>query len=157
MVIASKYTNVIDSPIGKLGILTAESKLVKIDFLLASSPLVDSKDPLSSRVVSSLEGYFSSSKEKFDLPFSLSGTLLQNRIWLLLKKIPVGETITYGKLAEKLQTSPRVVGNACRSNPLPIFIPCHRVVGAKDIGGFCGMVAGGKIKIKEWLLNHEKV
>ena len=66
--------------------------------------------------------------------------------------------MTYGELARKIGTGPRVVGNACRCNPIPIIIPCHRVVAAASLGGYCGETkqGTGTVKIKEWLLKHEQ-
>ena len=65
--------------------------------------------------------------------------------------------LTYGEMAKKLDSSPRAVGNACRANPLPIIIPCHRVVSQSGIGGYGGHTEGEVLAIKEWLLHHEGV
>ena len=72
-----------------------------------------------------------------------------------LHAIKPGQTRTYGDIARQLNSSPRAVGNACRSNPVPIFIPCHRVVSASGRGGFMGHTSGEPLEIKEWLLTHE--
>ena len=62
---------------------------------------------------------------------------------------------TYGELAKLLNTSAQAVGNACRENPIPIIIPCHRVVSRASLGGYCGKTSGSKIQIKTWLLQNE--
>jgi methylated-DNA-[protein]-cysteine S-methyltransferase len=69
--------------------------------------------------------------------------------------IPPGEVRTYGALARKLRSSARAVGNACRANPVPMVVPCHRVVGATGLGGYMGAFTGDPLAIKEWLLRHE--
>jgi methylated-DNA-[protein]-cysteine S-methyltransferase len=64
--------------------------------------------------------------------------------------------MTYQELADKLQTSPRAIGNACRANPTPIIVPCHRIVAKSHMGGFAGDTQGKLLDIKKWLLEHEK-
>jgi methylated-DNA-[protein]-cysteine S-methyltransferase len=86
------------------------------------------------------------------------GTAFQQRLWRALCDIPVGETRTYGELAKELGSAPRAVGQACRCNPLPILVPCHRVVSAQGIGGYDGAEeAGVELQRKRWLLHHEGV
>jgi len=85
----------------------------------------------------------------------LQGTDFQRRVWRALSKIPYAEVKTYGQLAKELQTSARAIGNACRQNPLPIIIPCHRIVASHGIGGFAGKTTGSHIDAKRWLLAHE--
>jgi methylated-DNA-[protein]-cysteine S-methyltransferase len=72
-----------------------------------------------------------------------------------LRSIPPGRTRTYGELASKLGTSARAVGGACRANPCPVVVPCHRVVAANGLGGFAGDTSGRKLEVKRWLLRHE--
>ena len=72
-----------------------------------------------------------------------------------MRDIPRGEVRTYGELAKQLNSSARAVGNACRRNPIPIIIPCHRVVAKKGIGGFAGHTEGATIELKQWLLAFE--
>lgn len=101
--------------------------------------------------------YFSSAKVFKEIQLAPQGTLFQRTVWNELKKIPLGETRTYGEIAKKLNSSARAVGNACRKNPIQIIIPCHRVVSAKGIGGYAGKTEGGQLAIKRWLLNHEGI
>ena len=84
-----------------------------------------------------------------------NGTPYQKKVWLALQQIPPGETKTYGDLANEINSNPRAIGNACRENPLPIIIPCHRIVAKNGIGGYAGKVDGNNIDIKQWLLKHE--
>ena len=83
------------------------------------------------------------------------GTPYQQKVWQALQRIPVGEVRTYGELAKELGSCARAVAQACRANPLPIFIPCHRVVSASGIGGYMGKTDGPQLEIKRWLLHHE--
>ncbi len=87
---------------------------------------------------------------------NLKGTAFQKRVWQALCNIPPGTTKTYGELAKELHTSPRAIGNACRKNPLPIIIPCHRVVAKNSLGGYAGARTGELIEFKKWLLENEK-
>lgn len=118
---------------------------------------IDSDPQKTKIVVQQLMDYFSLAISLKTIPVVLTGTMFQKSVWSELRKIPLGETRTYGDIAKKLNSSPRAVGNACRKNPIPIIIPCHRVISASGIGGFAGEVEGRQIKIKRWLLNHEGV
>ena len=104
-----------------------------------------------------LNQYFKSAIAFTEIPLKTHGTGFQRAVWAEISKIPLGETRTYGEIATKINSSPRAVGNACRNNPIPIIIPCHRVVSANSIGGYEGETQGGKINVKRWLLNHEGV
>jgi methylated-DNA-[protein]-cysteine S-methyltransferase len=100
-----------------------------------------------------LADYFSGKLRKFDLPLALNGTAFQERVWRALAEIPYGETRSYGWLAGHLDApnASRAVGAANGANPLPIVLPCHRVIGAD--GSLTGF--GGGIETKRFLLAHE--
>lgn len=151
-----KYDSVINSILGKLGVVIVDKKIARIDFLSTSIPLIPPNSLAAKRIISKIKKYFCDPNSKFNLTINLSGTVLQQKIWRLLRTIPVGATITYGELAKIIKTSPRVIGNACRRNPVPIIIPCHRVVAASGLGGYCGKTGQTTLKIKMWLLNHER-
>ncbi|MDX1824537.1 MAG: methylated-DNA--[protein]-cysteine S-methyltransferase [Thiohalomonadales bacterium] len=104
-----------------------------------------------------LKRYFDAPHVSFDVPLQQQGTPYQQRVWQALQRIPPGQTLTYGQLANRLHTSPRAIGNACRQNPLPLLIPCHRVVAANGLGGFSGKTTGVRVALKRWLLQHEGV
>ena len=89
------------------------------------------------------------------LPLSPEGTDFQLRVWSELLKIPPGRPVTYGELAQRVGSGPRAVGGACRANPIPLLIPCHRVVAATGLGGFAGHRQGAWPAMKRWLLEHE--
>ena len=80
-----------------------------------------------------------------------------NGCWAALQDIPAGTVLTYGELARQLDSAARAIGGACRNNPIPILIPCHRVVGQQGLGGYAGAVTGDPLGIKRWLLRHEGV
>jgi methylated-DNA-[protein]-cysteine S-methyltransferase len=101
--------------------------------------------------------YFADGAFRFDLPLGLQGTDFQRQVWQLLRGIPAGATVTYGELAGQLGGSPRAVGGACRANPCPIVVPCHRVLAKDGPGGFAGGTGGRRLAVKLWLLRHEGV
>ena len=102
-----------------------------------------------------LLAYFQSPVRPIDLPVQLAGTPFQRRVWDLIAAIPPGATRSYGALAAELRTSARAVGGACRANPCPLVVPCHRVVARHGLGGFAGDRNGRLLGIKRWLLAHE--
>lgn len=89
-------------------------------------------------VVKQLDEYFRGVRTRLDFPVKVSGTEFQLRVWQALRDVPYGSTISYGELAKRLNTSPRAVGQALKRNPLPLYFPCHRVVGKSSLGGFSG-------------------
>lgn len=107
------------------------------------------------RAAAALHRYFEDPAFTPSVPIDASGTPFQRRVWRALREIRPGSTMTYGALAQKLGTSARAVGGACRENPLPIVVPCHRVVAAGGAGGFMGRTGGRALDIKSWLLRHE--
>jgi methylated-DNA-[protein]-cysteine S-methyltransferase len=147
------YQAVIVSPIGRLGIKVSETHLIGIDFLAAHHAMHPPTRQLAQQVTQELQVYFRTVFFNFTVPYVIVGTRFQKQVWQALVQIPIGKTVTYGELANRLGTSPRAVGNACRANPLPIIIPCHRVVGQKNLGGYYGM--GETVQPKVWLLEHE--
>lgn len=100
-----------------------------------------------------LADYFDGRLTDFSLPLSPLGTPFQHRVWRALCNIPYGEVRSYGELARALRTGPRAVGMACARNPLPVLIPCHRVVGAN--GALTGYSGGDGLATKDLLLHLE--
>ena len=151
-----QHDAVINSPIGKLGIVVVANKLVKIDFLPRQSSTLVTHNFVIQQTIKQLKEYFCHPRVRFKIPLCLAGTPLQQQIWQAIQRIPCGKTMTYGELAQKIATSPRVIGNACRCNPIPLVIPCHRVVAATDLGGYCGKGNKNRLLIKQWLLDFEQ-
>ena len=148
------YAAVIAAPFGRLGIHAREA-LTSIDFVSTRIPLQAPRTPLARRVCAQLKAYFADPRTRFDLPLAPGGTQFQQRAWRALQRIPSGTARTYGELARTLKSAPRAVGCACRANPIPIVVPCHRVVAASGPGGFMGATRGRAMDIKRWLLEHE--
>lgn len=143
------------TPFGALGISTGEA-LVSIDFLSGSTRPRNPATALAREACAQLRAYFRNPHHVFDLPLALGGSVYQERVWSALRRIPTGEVMTYGALASQLDSGARAVGAACRQNPVPVIVPCHRVVAAGGLGGFMGRSQGAAIKIKRWLLEHER-
>ena len=104
-----------------------------------------------------LDAYFSGRLNSFDYPPSSRGTAFQQRVWQAIAAIPYGQVASYGDIARLIGSAPRAVGQACGRNPLPIIIPCHRVVAAQGLGGFSLGRQHDTLAIKRWLLQHEGV
>ena len=147
----------VDSPFGMLTIKAEDHCLTEID-LFTSRPvsrITNPRDNFAQKVSQQFHEYFSNPHSRFKLAYQLHGTDFQKRAWQAMLKIPEGKVMTYGELAKKLNSSPRAVGNACRANPLPILVPCHRVVSQTGIGGYAGKTSGKRLAVKRWLLSHE--
>lgn len=108
-----------------------------------------------SAVWEQLMAYFRDPFTAFECWLAESGTAFCRRVWQALLEIPPGQVRTYGELARQLKTFSRAVAAACRANPYPIIIPCHRVVARTGLGGYCGKPQGAALDIKRWLLRHE--
>lgn len=166
------------SDIAALGIRVDNNRLVGIEFLDPESvetkvnTTAKTRHPVTrganknnkpvtgyaKEVVNQLEHYFKDPGWRFTLNMGKEGTEFQQRVWKKLQDIPHNKKYTYGDVAKSLSSSPRAVGGACRSNPVPIVVPCHRVVAINGLGGFCGTKNKNskKLQIKQWLLEHEK-
>jgi methylated-DNA-[protein]-cysteine S-methyltransferase len=152
------YSLVLDSPLGRLGFRVQQGRLCAVDFLPEITPQDAGPGALATSIARQFDAYFRDPRCGFRLPVVLQGTPFQRRVWSALQDIQPGETRSYGELAALLGTGARAIGNACRHNPLPIIVPCHRVVGAAGIGGYAGQTAAGRtLDRKHWLLAHEGV
>lgn len=152
------YAAVIATPLPgglRLGLRADTQAIGEIDFLPASTPLQVAHTALVQEAVVQLQRYFSSPRQGFTLPLAPAGTAFQQRVWQALCAIPPGRPRSYGTLARELASSARAVAGACRANPLPLIIPCHRVVAATGPGGYMGALAGDALTLKLWLLEHE--
>jgi len=160
------YSTVIATPLPlpRLGILCEHGHITHVRFLPATTALqavaVDNPDAvLISRLLDMVADYFHHPETSFSVPLLAAGTPFQLRVWRAISAIPSGETRCYGDLARELETSPRAIGGACRANPLPLLVPCHRVIAADGgNGGFMGHAPGQGMSasVKAWLLQHER-
>jgi methylated-DNA-[protein]-cysteine S-methyltransferase len=151
------FSAVIDAPPGRLAITTDANNLLAIDYVDKRTALQQPGDDLARSVVEQLQRYFDDPGYAFHLPLKMAGTPHQMKVWQHLQRIKPGKTVTYGELALRIDSGARAVGNSCRRNPLPIIVPCHRVVSAHGIGGYGGHVSGKVLDRKSWLLRHEQV
>ncbi len=147
---------IINAPFGQLRLSADHDFLTGIEFLLERVALKNTNSPILKETQTQLASYFRNSHHVFDLPIELQGTVFQQAVWQALCDIPAGAPLTYGQLAKKLNTSSRAIGGACGANPIPIIVPCHRVVSANGIGGFMKTRYLGPLNIKSWLLAHER-
>lgn len=148
----------IDSPVGRLLVAGDGAALHFVSFAsghkaIEPRPGWHRFDVPFTEVRRQLHAYFGGELRQFDLPFHLSGTAFQKQVWTRLARIPFGETRTYGELARDVGApkASRAVGAANGANPLPIILPCHRVIGAD--GSLTGF--GGGLPTKSYLLSHE--
>ncbi len=149
-----------NSPLGRLRVVVESGQIRRLDFHwgFGAAENAIGENSLTRLIQQQLTDYFHHAKPLNGLPHAARGTPFQQRVWQALEEIPLGEVITYGELAAALNSSPRAVGGACRSNPIPLLIPCHRVVAKAAIGGFGGSWGSGeRVEIKSWLLRHEGV
>lgn len=145
----------IRAPFGVLGIACDDNALSRIEFLAPNTELQEPVSQFALEVSSQLAEYFSNPDYIFNLPLLLKGTAHQNKVWQAMCAISRGNTRQYGELAHEISSSPRAVGQACGSNPIPIVIPCHRIVSKAGMGGFAHHRDGYELEIKRWLLTHE--
>lgn len=159
---ATLSTIAMATPIGRLDIVAHADAIVAIWFegddegrrLDDAVPVERGEHRVLDLAVQQLEEYFAGTRVGFDLPLEPRGTAFQLQAWAALRRIPYGETISYGEQAEHLgdKNKSRAVGAANGKNPIPIVVPCHRVVGSNGhLTGF----AGG-LDTKAWLLDHER-
>ncbi|MBF0435270.1 MAG: methylated-DNA--[protein]-cysteine S-methyltransferase [Magnetococcales bacterium] len=148
---------VVPSPLGSLWAKCDDQAILALSFRPLSLPLLESgSHPLTQSLYSWLNDYFS---KRFQVPISFplrpEGTEFQKRVWAGVAGIAAGRVATYGDLARQLKTSPRAVGQALGANPIPIVIPCHRIVA---VGGRIGGYSGGEGEgTKRWLLCWEGI
>lgn len=151
-----KYIKYLDSPIGKIGIIEENSKIINIEIgknIDIKNNIKEKDTEILINTSKQLNEYFEGKRTKFDVPLNPNGTEFMNKVWNSLKKIPYGETKTYKQIAEEIDNpkAVRAVGMANHKNPIPIIIPCHRVIGSN--GKLIGYALG--LNMKEFLLELE--
>ena len=151
------------TPIGELWIIASDAGIREIRMPIrgdnsASTRATDNPDhPMLARARRQIEEYFRHERTTFDLPLDVTGTDFQRDVWNALVEIPYGQTASYGELAGRMGRpgAARAVGGANGRNPVPLVVPCHRVIGADGaMVGYGGPAEEG-IAIKRWLLSHE--
>ena len=146
----------VQTPVGRLALEADHDAVTGVRWASAGERTRDNKASLVlEEAVRQLERYFARRLKRFDLPLNAHGTEFQHRVWAMMREIPYGETATYGGMAVALGSGPRAIGMACGRNPIPIIVPCHRVLGS---GGKEGGFSGGRgLPTKRQLLALEGV
>lgn len=139
-------------PIGAIIIKGSGSYIEHINLLSDDQTIPVSSGEYEDALKNQLDEYFRGERKLFDLPLKFKGTSFQEEVWNALLKIPFGEVLTYGELAAKIgrPKAQQAVGSAVGANPIPLIIPCHRVVAKTSIGGF-----SAPLEWKKWFLDHE--
>ena len=146
----------VTSPVGRLAIEADHDALTGLRWASDGERAGDQgMNPVLKEAIHQLERYFARKLERFELPLAARGTDFQKSVWKMMSEIPYGETATYGGMAMALSSGPRAIGMACGRNPIPIIVPCHRVLGS---GGKEGGFSGGQgLPTKRKLLALEGV
>jgi methylated-DNA-[protein]-cysteine S-methyltransferase len=159
MTMSMLWQTSVASPVGPLRLVASDTALVAVHFPIEKHPRRLEADntaqhPLLERARRELDEYFLGRRRSFEVPLALEGTPFQLEVWNALRRIPFAEVRSYGALARAIgrAAAVRAVGRANGSNPIPIFVPCHRVIGTD--GSLTGF--GGGIECKRWLLDHER-
>ena len=158
---APEYLVRIDSPIGRLEVTSDGESVTSLAIErggeLPFEDLPERSNPVLDRAIEQLREYFAGTRTDFDLPVSLAGTEFQKAVWSELSSLPFGGVVSYGEIgnATGRATAGRAVGGAVGANPIPIIVPCHRVL-ASD-GRITGYSGGNGIPTKVWLLDHEGI
>lgn len=135
------------TPFGPVSLREADGHIAGLDWRADPGP----GSPLIAEALRQLAAYFAGTLTRFDLPLAFAPGLT-GEVQRQMVAIPLGETRTYGQIAKIIGASAQAVGQACSANPLPIIVPCHRILGAATLGGFS---APGGVDSKVWLLRHE--
>lgn len=139
----------VDTRFGRLGVEEVDGAVTR---LVWNGRDTGDETPLLREAAAQLRAYDAGRLTRFDLPFRIEGSEFQRRVCEIMFAIPFGETLTYGDIAKRLGQPAQPVGQACGANPIPVIIPCHRVLSATGLGGFSGE---GGIETKVALLRHE--
>jgi methylated-DNA-[protein]-cysteine S-methyltransferase len=149
------HTFTMESPIGRLTVEEEDGAITRLRWS-PSAPLSEGTPPtdLLREAKRQLDAYFEKKLvQDFNLPVRPRGSSFEQAVWQRMRKIPYGGTATYGEMAKDIEGEARSVGGACGANPIPIIIPCHRVVGGN--GGWGGYSGRGGIETKSFLLALE--
>jgi methylated-DNA-[protein]-cysteine S-methyltransferase len=144
----------VDSPVGRLTVSATEDAIVAVGWAgdAQGGKAQGEVNPLLAEARHQLEAYFDGRLSCFDLPLRPGGSPFDQRVWAAMRQIPHGQTRSYGELAMEVGSAPRAIGGACGRNPIPIVIPCHRVLARNGLGGYSG---GSGLATKRALLALE--
>ncbi len=143
------------TPFAVIGIVTDGAVVTSVRYLPRHTPPVPPQDRVAERACREIERYLADPAHRLAVPYGLAGTAFQRRVWREIEKLFPIKTTSYGEIARRLRTAPRAVGGACGANPVPLLVPCHRVLAMGGLGGFMGGRNAFPLSVKRWLLQHE--
>jgi methylated-DNA-[protein]-cysteine S-methyltransferase len=149
------FDAVVPLPCAAVGIRVRGDAISDLCFLPGGTPPRQPTNVVAAKACEQILAYVEDPARALDLPLTIDGSAFQRRVWAAICRIPSGATRTYGELAAELGSTARAVGQACGDNRLPLAIPCHRVVGARGMGGFAHRTDDPMLCVKRWLLAHE--
>jgi len=157
---AADYHATLVAPFAVLGIVTLSGPngdaIKGVHYLAPGTPALKPQNPLAAEACKQLLAWLKNPDFVFDLPLRLDGTAHQQKVWRMIGDIPRGRTRSYAEIAAALDSAPRAVGQACGANPVPLIVPCHRVIAKNGgLGGFMGGRKALPLAIKKWLLGYE--
>jgi methylated-DNA-[protein]-cysteine S-methyltransferase len=155
MNLSRKAVASVDSPIGPITLIAQGEKIIRVE--LGKKARAEGSSKVLTLAKKQLADYFSGRLERFNVPTEVVGTEFQKSVWKEIAKISFGQKLSYGEIAAKIGNplASRAVGAAVGSNPTPLLIGCHRVLGST--GKITGFTGGKGIKTKAWLLDHEQI
>jgi methylated-DNA-[protein]-cysteine S-methyltransferase len=155
MKLSSKAVASLDTPIGPITLIAQGEKIVRVE--LGKKARAEGSSKVLTEAKKQLADYFSGKLERFSVPVEAIGTEFQKSVWKEIAKIGFGRKLSYGEIAAKIgnPAASRAVGAAVGSNPTPLLVGCHRVLGST--GKITGFTGGKGIKTKAWLLDHEQI
>jgi methylated-DNA-[protein]-cysteine S-methyltransferase len=155
MKLSSKAIASVDTPIGPITLIAQGEKIVRVEF--GKKARAEGSSKVLTEARKQLADYFSGKLERFSVPVEATGTEFQKSVWKEIAKIGFGRKLSYGEIAAKIgnPAASRAVGAAVGSNPTPLLVGCHRVLGST--GKITGFTGGKGIKTKAWLLDHEQI
>ncbi|PIB25840.1 cysteine methyltransferase [Amylibacter kogurei] len=137
------------TPVGFVSVVEQDGAITQLNWGGENSGV---RTTLIKSALFQLEQFFNNERDDFDLPLNPEGSMFQQLVFRQMLKIPKGGTVTYGDIATALDAPAQAIGQACGANPIPIIIPCHRVLGANSLGGYSG---NGGVETKVKLLHFE--
>jgi methylated-DNA-[protein]-cysteine S-methyltransferase len=155
MKLSPKAVASVDSPIGPITLIAQGEKIVRVE--LGKKARAEGSSKVLTEAKNQIAAYFAGKIERFNLPIDVVGTEFQKAVWKEIAKLGFGKAISYGEIATKIgnPAASRAVGAAVGSNPTPLLVGCHRVLGST--GKITGFTGGKGIKTKAWLLDHEQI
>jgi methylated-DNA-[protein]-cysteine S-methyltransferase len=155
MKLSPKAVASVDTPIGPITLIAQGEKIVRVE--LGKKARAEGSSKVLTEAKNQIAAYFAGKLERFTVPIEAFGTEFQKSVWKEIAKIGFGRQLSYGEIAAKIgnPAASRAVGAAVGSNPTPLLVGCHRVLGST--GKITGFTGGKGIKTKAWLLDHEQI